>query len=291
MYQTKILLDSIAPCGKRLTTWELTYPRFVHAELMTHRLFSRNSASSRAIPVKKMLGKIIEDPALPIWWGKAQPGMQAREELDYETQQKAIEIWLKGRDQAVAIAQELDALGVHKQIVNRVTEPWMFITVILSSTEFDNWDALRAHPDAQPEIMWVAQDMLVQREKSTPKLLMPGDWHLPLISEEEKNEILFLPGNKSYDNYIGMLKKISTGRCARVSYLTHDGKRDYQEDIKLHDKLCESKPPHMSPFEHVAQALSEPKWSGNFVGWKQYRKEFANEHVGGSLEGRYGHYL
>jgi thymidylate synthase ThyX len=248
---------------------------------MTHRLFSRNSASSRAIPVKKMLDMIKSDPVLPKWWGKNQSGMQAKEELDLETQKKAIEVWLKGRDRAVETVEELLALNVHKQIANRIVEPWMFITVIVSATEFDNWDALRAHPDAQPEIGWVAQDMLRERALSTPKKLLAGSWHLPLISDEEYEEIY----NENPDDYEERLKKISTGRVARVSYLTHDGRRDYNEDISLHDKLSSSN--HWSPFEHVAQALDEPLWIGNFVGFKQYRKEFANEHVGGSLEQKY----
>lgn len=290
MYSTKIILDSVAPCGKRLTTWELSYPRFVHAELMTHRLFSRNSASSRAIPIKKMLEKIEKDPALPVWWGKNQAGMQAKEELDEETKKKAIEVWLKGSKQAIAIAKELDALGVHKQIANRVTEPWMFIVVILTGTEFENWFALRDHPDAQPEIKWVATDMHRQYNESIPKLLKAGDWHLPLITDEDWDQAIReagLVGNGVYEVALKRLKAVSTGRCARVSYLTHDGRRDLQEDVKLHDKLCESMPPHMSPFEHIAQALDDPKWIGNFIGWKQYRKEFTNEHFGGSLEERY----
>ncbi len=281
MYRTKILLDSINICGQRLTTWELTYPRFVHSELMTHRLFSRNSASSRAIPNKKMLENIKNDPVLPVWWGKNQAGMQAKEELDFETKEKAIKLWLNGRDQMVTLAEQMAALNVHKQIINRITEPWMFITVLVTATEFDNWDALRAHPDAQPEIGWVAQDMLKEREKSIPRMLGEGEWHLPLIGVEDI-EAAYAMTQGDIDE---ILKKVSTGRCARVSYLTHDGKRDLVEDIKLHDRLLESN--HWSPFEHVAQALSEPKWIGNFVGWKQYRKEFNQEHAGGSLEKRY----
>lgn len=81
MYSTRVLKDSVAPCGKRLTTWELTYPRFVHAELMTHRLFSRNSASSRAIPTEKLIERVEKDPAMPIFWGKNQKGMQAEVEM------------------------------------------------------------------------------------------------------------------------------------------------------------------------------------------------------------------
>lgn len=281
----------MAPCGKRLTTWLLTYPRFVHAELLTHRMFSKNSASSRAIPIKKMIEMIENDPVLPVWWGKAQPGMQAKEELDFETKQKAIEIWLKGMRQSVAIVRELDALGVHKQIANRVTEPWMFITVVLSGTEFDNWWALRNHPDAQPEIKWVAEDMFRQYQSNKPVHLAAGEWHLPFITEED----IEAARQHQYESFVSgrgididdILKKISAGRCARTSYLTHEGKRDWTKDVELHDKLCESNPPHMSPFEHQAQALDKPLWIGNFIGWSQYRKEFENEHAGGSLEGKY----
>jgi len=264
--------------GKRLTTWELTYPRFVHAELMTHRLFSRNSASSRAIPSKKMLDMIMNDAVLPVWWGKNQAGMQAREELDLETKEKAIKLWLEARDLMVAKAEEMSALGVHKQIVNRITEPWMFITVLMTATEMDNWWYLRSHPDAQPEIKWVSDDMFKQYKESKPKYLAVGEWHLPLITEADIDASCNFTDPDA-------LKKISTGRCARVSYLTHDGRRDYAEDIRLHDRLLESN--HWSPFEHVAQALEEKVWIGNFVGWKQYRKEFEAEHVGGSLEKLY----
>jgi hypothetical protein len=205
-------------------------------------------------------------------------GMQAREELELADKEKAIKLWLEARDQMIAKAEEMSALGVHKQIVNRLTEPWMFITVLLTATEFDNWWALRCHPDAQPEIKWVADDMFRQYENGHPGRLNAGEWHLPLITWDDEMAGLSLDD----------LKKISTGRCARVSYLTHDGRRDHLEDIKLHDRLLESN--HWSPFEHCAQALDKPEWVGNFVGWKQYRKFFKQEHVGGSLEDQYDLY-
>src|SRR4051812_43727861 len=129
MYQTRILRDSIAPCGRRLTTWELTYPRFVHAELMTHRMFSRNSASSRAIPTEKLMARVREDPALPVWWGRNQAGMQADGELGDEPRAAAQHLWLKARDQMLEMVERLSAVGLHKQITNRLIEPWMFITV------------------------------------------------------------------------------------------------------------------------------------------------------------------
>lgn len=264
-YGTKILLDSIAPTGKRITTFELTYPRFVHAELMTHRLFSRNSASSRAIPVEKMLSRIEDDPAVPVFWGKNQKGMQAEEQLSTQEQEVAEEVWLRARDSAVSHARELVGLNVHKQIANRITEPWMFITVLLTATEFDNWWNLRCSPMAQPEIRWVAEHMRQDYEASTPQALSVGSWHTPLIFDDERENLDPVT-----------LRKVSVGRCARVSYLTHDGRRDYRDDIALFDRLRTSG--HWSPFEHVAEALDCPVRLGNFIGWKQYRKYFEDEH-------------
>lgn len=262
-YSVKILADSLGPNNARLTTWELTYPRMVHSEMLTHRLFSRNSASSRAIPVEKMIERVQKDPALPIYWGKNQAGMQAREELRGDELLKVKEEWLAARDQAVVNAKSLMELGLHKQIANRLLEPWMYITVILSATEFDNWFRLRCHPDAQPEIGWVAKEMKKQYDESFPECLQEEDWHLPLIDFDD-----YVVGKLDNDT----LKKVSVARCARVSYLTHDGRRDYQEDVKLHDRLLQSG--HMSPFEHVAcvQPKDVTKWSGNFKGWTQYRE-------------------
>lgn len=268
-YQAKIVLDSIGPSGTRLTTWELRYPRMVHAELMTHRLFSRNAASSRAIPNEKLVAQVLEDPAMPVWWGKNQSGMQARETLTGETLRIAQETWLAGRVYAVDLSRQLAASGLHKQIANRVIEPWMFITVLVSATDFDNWFALRDHPDAQPEIAWIARKMHELYKLHQPTPLSTGGWHMPFITGEDEG--------------LGLeqRKKIATGRCARVSYLTHDGRRAPEEDIALHDRLAGSSPGHWSPFEHVAEALRAPAQSGNFRGWRQYRKTFLGEHVGG----------
>lgn len=296
MYQTRILLDSLSPANIRLTTWELTYPRFVHAELMTHRVFSRNSASSRAIPVAKMLERIKNDPALPKFWGKNQAGMQASEELDAREREMAETCWLNARNNAVNFAEHLAVdLNVHKQIANRLTEPWMFITVIVSATSFANWFRLRHHKDAQPEIKWVAEDMLPKYKASKPQVLKAGEWHLPLVTHYDEMEL------RAEGHGVEELKKISAGRVARVSYVTHEGKRDPKADIELGMRLAGNNPPHMSPLEHVAEAMSSRQWNdyveravrhtqsvtgelfnpmklGNFVGWKQYRKEFENEH-------------
>jgi len=181
MYSTKIIADSISLAGKRITTFELTYPRFVHSELMTHRLFSRNSASSRAIPVKKMLDQIKNDAALPKFWGKNQSGMQAAKELEGTELDAVRYLWLKGRDQMVIIANDMMNFELHKQIANRVTETWMFITVLVTTTESSNWFRLRDSEQAQPEIAWVARSMRENFLESVPKVLVPGELHLPLL--------------------------------------------------------------------------------------------------------------
>lgn len=133
-YHTHILADSISPNGVRLTSLEVTYPRFVHAELMTHRVFSRNSASSRAIPISKTLEKVKANPAIPIWWGKNQSGMQANEELPDEKKEAAYKEWLAARDAAVIHVEALMKIGLHKQITNRILEPWMWNTIICTAT-------------------------------------------------------------------------------------------------------------------------------------------------------------
>lgn len=267
-FHAEVLADSIAPCGKRLTTFEITYPRMVHSELMTHRQLSRNSASSRAIPTKKMLAAVIRNPAMPVRWGRNQSGMQAHHDLTGTDRKIAIRLWLTARWFAVCFAWLMHKLGVHKQIVNRLLEPWMWITVIVSATEWMNFFALRDHPDAQPEIARIAHLMREAYNASQPDVLNAGEWHTPMVDADEASWLR----ERNLDP-----RAVSVGRCARVSYLTHHGTRDPYEDVKLHNKLKSSNPGHWSPFEHVAQALSTPIHSGNYVGFAQYRKEFPNE--------------
>lgn len=293
MYEAKIILDSIGPNNARLTTFELTYPRFVHAELMTHRMFSRNAASSRAIPTEKLLSRIEQDPAMPVWWGKNQSGMQAKEEID-DAEGAAAE-WLDARNDMLSAARRLSKdFDLHKQIANRIVEPWMFITVILTTTELDNYWGLRVDPDAQPELQHISKLALDAYNASTPIQLREGEWHLPFVTGYDGGEIqetMFL-GLRS-DQTDRTLCEISVGRCARVSYLTRDGKRDPSADQELAKRLSRSG--HMSPYEHVAQAMTPSGWRdyaqhlvnnwiydrvpvGNFWGWRQLRKMLADEH-------------
>lgn len=207
------------------------------------------------------------DPFVPIKWGKNQKGMQAYEEFapDSAVALASREAWIQCMKSTVRRAKVLHEMGLHKQIVNRLVEPWMWITVIASATCWENFFKLRCHEAAEPHIQKIAYMARDLREANKPRELAWGEWHLPLTGFDGDETLL------SND-----LVKVSTARCARVSYLTHDGKRDVAADIALHDRLLGNG--HWSPFEHCACATEGIVWSGNYVnGWKQYRKMFANE--------------
>lgn len=282
-YDARIIADSVGPNGARVTTFELTMPRIVLAEFNTHRMFSRNAASSRAIPVEKLLGKIEEDPMLPVWWGKNQSGMQANEELEPILKERAEEEWLLQRDHAVEGARRLGRIGLHKQIANRVAEPWMFTTAVCTATEWDNAWALRVDPMAQPEFERTMHMAFNAYEKSEPRVLNAGEWHLPYVTLDDEVETVWS---------VHDLCLISSGRCAAVSYL-NQGKRDPLEDMARAKRILANG--HMSPFEHPCRAMTEADWVhygmmaavgwvndrkpvGNIWGFHQFRKELANEH-------------
>lgn len=274
MIKVEIVADSLAPSGARLTTFVLTYPRFIHAEFMTHRMFSRNASSSRAIPVKKQIQMVKDNPAIPLAFTKNQRGMQGGEVLDGKAHELAVASWLEGRDAAACVAEKLSMLEVHKQYANRVLEPYAHITVVCTATDFNNFFALRCHPAAQPEIQVLATLMWEAYSLATPNKLEDGEWHLPFISDLIK---FFYKESDSYK----VLIKMSVARCARVSYLNHEGKNPtLEEDIALYDRLLGSKPIHASPAEHQAQASANSFLvSGNFKGWIQYRKTLTNENI------------
>jgi thymidylate synthase ThyX len=283
----RIIADSVAPCGARLTTFELVYPRFIHSELMTHRDFSRNAASSRAIPIETMLKRIQNDPAMPVFWAANQKGMQAVAEVeDIET---ARQVWLEACASAIRYSKHLANLGLHKAITNRVTEPFQHMVTLVSATEYANFFRLRAHPAAQQEFQVLAKAMLSQYVKNEPRALGPGEWHLPYIKDEDRIEAMVLAGDTTSSlpekARIGLeiLKQVSVGRCARTSYVNQNGERALKDDIALHNKLIadidKGDPGHFSPFEHVARAEIHLIPSGNYVGFAQYRKAFSNERL------------
>ncbi len=213
MIDAKIICDSLAPSGVRLTTFVLTYPRFIHAELMTHRVFSRNASSSRAIPVKKQIQMVIDNPAIPIDFRKNMKGMQAGELI--EDQDEARRLWLSARDSMVIIANSMADMQIHKQYANRILEPFAHISVVLTATDFSNWFALRCHPAAQPEIHALADLMYNLYSGNEPIYLESGEWHIPFVDLKD-------PVDTEDDTlqFHLMIKK-SVARCPRVSYLTH----------------------------------------------------------------------
>ena len=304
--EAKVVLDSISEEGVRLTTMELTYPRFIHAEFMTHRMFSRNASSSRAIPVEKMLDRIVKDPVIPVHWGKNQPGMQADEELAWDALVQVSATWHKARDAAVRAAEAMHAAGAHKQIVNRILEPFSHITVLVTATEWENFFKLRRHRDAQPEIHELADVMYTAQQASTPRLLQHGEWHLPYVYDDDLDEIIKMALHQTQDTMFGQATlddverattriacRISTARCARVSYLTHDGQKpDIAKDDQLFHRLMIAQPMHASPAEHQATpdrtvhygtvsaiGWENPQFHGNLVGWQQHRKFFLGENT------------
>lgn len=278
MIEAKVIADSINVYGDRITTFQLMYPRFIHSEVMTHRVFSRNASSSRAIPIKKVIDDLRENPAMPIYWGRNQPGMQAKEEISNIEGAKAL--WIAAMESAISHAQVMSDMGVHKQTVNRMLEPFHHMRVILTATEFSNFFELRIHEDAQPEIHELAKCMKVAMDASVPKELKQGEWHLPYISEAEKNDGFFkIEANKN------MLQKISAARCCRVSYLKHDGSMpNIDDDLALFQRLAGAVPLHASPLEHQATPdtfgntkYMNCEYHGNLHGWIQYRKLWEHE--------------
>jgi thymidylate synthase ThyX len=260
--QVKIVAHSVAEHGGEIVTFQLRYPRFIHAELMTHRVFSRNASSSRAIPVNKFLEQIRAYPATFVEWGKNEPGMQAKSFLEGQELDEVQRLWILSAKNACHIAEMMCERGAHKQIVNRVTEPYQFMNTIVTATEWDNWFNLRDHPDAQPEIRYLARMMKTALKNSVATQLARDEWHLPYITDYEK-------GILSVEQQI----ECSVARCARVSFLNHDGSEPVVEkDLKLYARLVGSRPLHASPAEHQAKGLMNlDEWSKNFKGFLQFR--------------------
>lgn len=284
----RVVADSINSRGNRITTFVVTMPRFILAEFNTHRMFSRNSASSRARPFKVMLKDVMETPFIPIAWMAAHKGMQGNAYLNDEQSKEATKEWLLARDAAVAAAVKLDKLQVTKQFVNRLLEPFSFHEIIVTATDFENFFALRAHPDAEIHICKVAEMMLEAYNASTPKKLADGEWHIPFGDNIDETRVQSICASEiglqtDLQTRVNDLKmKIACARCARISYKNFGSEDmyDYAADCKLFDTLVSGN--HMSPLEHCARAMTDVEWknnqtSGNFKGFIQYRKEFAEE--------------
>lgn len=286
----KIIADSINPRGTRITTFELEYPRIVHGELMTHRVFSRNAASSRAIPVSAMIKSIEDNPAMPSHWGKNQAGMKAKEELDDLTKEATKGVWLSACKDAVAHARVMNDMGVHKQVVNRITEAYQHMKIVLTGTEFNNWFWLRDHTDADPTIKELAQKMHELYKENKPTLLYYGQWHLPYVecTYSDYKQYYSIEGE-----HISLedAKMISASACAQVSYRKTD--MSLEKARMIYKLLIESEPCHASPVEHAALCFGDnlcdrwpdgvthmdrkgSLWSGNFRDWIQMRQLIPN---------------
>lgn len=267
-----------------LITVRTRYWRAIHSELMTHRVFSRNARSSRAVPTKRLLK---EDPFIP-QFGMDIPGMQAGDQLTESAQRQANAVWTGLIETTRANVQLLTNLGVHKQWANRPLEWFGWIDTLITATDWTNFYALRDHRDAAPEIQDLTKAIKLAIESSTPTIVnpyqdwTPDGWHLPYILEEEKDI-----------HALDTLKIMSTARCARISYTPFDtDKIDKDADVALFEKLC-SNPVHASPPEHVAtpdlivetqlgkgatvRHWAHPEEHGNFYGWRQFRKMIPNE--------------
>ncbi len=317
--EVKVIADSISPQGIRMRSVQIKHHRFILSEINTHRMLSKSNRSSRAVPFKKLLEEVRNDPAMPVFWGKNQPGMQAREELDETSRLYAMESWRRAALDASIHAENLSGIGLHKQIVNRLIEPFLWQHGILSGTNWNNFFALRRHPDAQPEFKALADIMWEAFEASVPVELEPGQWHLPYVEDDDHNSIRELleqdwsektgempdvmPLSPEDDEWKLIARDISAARCARISYSPFDSdKKDILKDISLATMLRAAK--HMSPFEHQA---TPDKWTGNKItitddlvisdptegrwanphlhanlnGWIQNRMTIPNEHVPG----------
>jgi hypothetical protein len=259
----EVIADSLNPQGDRLTTFRVVFPKFILAEFNTHRMLSRSFSSSRAIPAKKMRSLVLSSPVIPTSFGGNQKGMQATGELVGWRWLTAKWTWLGARYPACVFHWLAEKLGLHKQVCNRLIEPWVWVEGVVSATEWDNFWLLRCHEDAQPEFHLLALLMRHALKDSAPKDLKEGEWHLPFIDADSQGE---------------KAQMVSAARCARVSYFLKDGRRsDIDADLALCDRLSGSSPKHLSPFEHQAIALDSHQRCGNFVGWKQFRAGVEND--------------
>lgn len=271
---SKIIADSVGHLGKRIITFQNRYPRFVHAEFLTHRQ-ARNASSSRAIPAKKFIEWALKDPAFFERVYYNEKGMQGRQLLSEEDLQQFYKEWLELRDITIGFVErwvDPKGLNIHKQHANRVLEPWHHIEVVYtaSQADIDNLYQLRDHTFAQPEMEVLAKAMKEAQLHSVPRVLKPGQWHLPYIHDEERAT------NTSFS-----LALWSAARCARVSYMNHEGKLTTpEEDESLFERLImtDPDPMHMSPTEHQACMANDPRTESRALSgcldssWIQFRK-------------------
>jgi len=289
-YEVKVLADSLSPDGVRLTTLQCRYPRFIHSEMLRHRMFSHSVASSRAIPTEKQIARVREDPFVPATFNKRVKGMGVGEAMDTDAQSTCRHAWIAASKAAANHAEILNDLGIDKSRANRLLEPFIWVDDIITATEWDNFFALRDHPAAQPEFQTLAKMMREALAFNDPLHVNYGEWHLPLVSD--------FPWD-SFDGDWDKWKRISASRCARISFDTHEQYEPHERSLERAAMLIDSG--HLSPFEHVARPIididegaavsghdpsgggRQHMFFGNFRGWFQFRKEFLHEDNFGNL--------
>ena len=287
--QAKVILDSVSPEGIRLTTAQVRFWRPMLPELNTHRAISKNAGSSRARPSKAIIDQVRNDPWEPIHWGKNQAGMQAGEELRGVGRQAAKWEWCDAARFAAEKAESLLDIGAHKQIVNRLLEPFTYVDVLLTATDWANFFALRLHEDAQPEVQDLAQAIKDAMDASEPTLLQPGEWHLPYIEADDYERAGFHSNTEC--GRLEIMKRLSVSRCAKISYTAFDGTVEpIEKELDRYRRLIDSHPMHASPCEHQAtpdiydadlRLWHLPQQHANLRGWRQLRKTLPNEYVPG----------
>jgi len=265
MFHAQVIADSLSPEGHRLTSIEATFPTRILAEMNTHGLLSKNASSTRAMPIALLIAQVEQCPYEPVFWGKNQSGMQAREELEGEDRRVARLVYDEAILQAIRTAKELARCGLHKQDVNTILMPFSWTKQLLTGTQWANFFALRTHADAHPAMQRIARLMYLAYRKSEPVAVDYDQWHLPYV----------LPEEHDLDEELRL--KISVARCARVSYWDHEGQRKRDKDVALYDRLLQDR--HMSPFAHQATPylIDCPVFRSNFTGWLQHRKLIAGE--------------
>lgn len=294
MIKAKVIAGSISKETEiAITTFELEYPRYIHSEFMTHRLFSRNAASSRAIPIHKMIKLVRDNPVVPLKFGSNRPGMQAGEELSGWRQKAAETAWNMAKYSALNFVEILDKVGLHKQISNRILEPFSHIKVIMTATELSNFFWLRDHADAQPEIKELASKMLEAVNEYDHLIgyaeLEAGEWHLPYIHRVRDEDGVMEYSSFRFETSLSLeeARKVSASCCGQVSYRLMDQSVD--KALSIYKRLVESTPVHASPFEHQATPIDPDNltgvthrdmngdwWSGNLRGFVQFRQLIPN---------------
>ena len=306
----QVIADSVsAISGDRITTMRWVYPRIVHGEIMTHRLFSRNASSSRAIPVKRVLKMVEESPASVLHWGANEKGMQASGEVDDVEGMKAL--WLLGAKHASRVAKQMMEKGAHKQVANRILEPYQYMTTVVTSTDFENFMNLRHHKDADPTFAELARVVRVAIDASNPKKLREGEWHMPFVDSRFAPVIRDTRAQFFYDEEGTLITlqealKISSSCVAQTSFRRENKSLDKAENI--YATLIESEPVHASPVEPQATPMGRKEWNArlkarkdlmeegipepetlgtlmcaNFKGWRQHRKMIPNESFFGNF--------